>query len=140
MRTCCVFAITLLLAAQVAYPAHADRARDGILAGLATASKDADPSFAGFSAERGRTLFFNRHGSGKPDIPACTVCHTDNPRSMGETRAAKPIEPIALSMTPDRFTDAKKVAKWFRRNCKSVLGRECTPLEKGDFITFMAGQ
>jgi hypothetical protein len=47
---------------------------------------------------------------------------------------------MALSKTPDRYTDPKKVAKWFRRNCKSVLGRECTPLEKGDFLAFMMNQ
>ena len=52
----------------------------------------------------------------------------------------RPIEPMAVSVTPDRYTDPKKVAKWFRRNCKSVLGRECATLEKGDFLTFMISQ
>jgi hypothetical protein len=47
---------------------------------------------------------------------------------------------MAVSTTPDRYTDAAKVAKWFRRNCKSVLGRECTAQEKGDFLAFMISQ
>ncbi len=59
---------------------------------------------------------------------------------MGETRAGKPIEPMAVSVTPDRYRDPKKVAKWFRRNCQSVLGRECTAPEKGDFLTLMISQ
>ena len=47
---------------------------------------------------------------------------------------------MAVSVTPDRFTDLAKVEKWFRRNCNTVLGRECTPAEKGDFIAFMTSQ
>ena len=35
------------------------------------------------------------------------------------------------------FHDPKKVEKWFKRNCQWVPGRECTPKEKGDFITYM---
>ncbi len=77
---------------------------------------------------------------GKSETPACTTCHTASPSKMGETRAGKPIEPMAVSVTPDRYTDPKKMAKWFRRNCKSVLGRECTAQEKGDFLTFMISQ
>jgi len=30
------------------------------------------------------------------------------------------------------------VAKWFRRNCKTVLGRECTAQEKGDILTYLS--
>ncbi len=135
-----VFVITLFLAVRLAAPADADPGRDDILAGFASEARSVDPAFAGFTAGRGEILFLTKHGAGKPKVPACTVCHSENPRAMGETRAGKAIEPIAVSKTPDRFTDPKKVAKWFRRNCNTVLGRECTPIEKGDFITFMARQ
>ncbi len=94
----------------------------------------------GFSAERGRAFYLARHAGGKPETPSCTTCHTESPRNAGRTRAGKVIEPLALSRSPQRFHDAKKVEKWFRRNCRSVLGRNCTPLEKGDFITFMMSQ
>ena len=47
---------------------------------------------------------------------------------------------MAVSKTADRFTDPEKVAKWFLRNCTTVLGRECTATEKGDVITFLASQ
>ncbi len=93
-----------------------------------------------FSAERGRKLFSSHHTGGKPKTPSCTTCHTADPRNAGRTRAGKRIAPMALSVTPSRFSDPKKVRKWFRRNCRSVLGRECTPQEKGDFLTFMFSQ
>ncbi len=41
---------------------------------------------------------------------------------------------------PNRYTDQAKAEKWFGRNCRNVLRRECTPTEKGDFITFMLSQ
>ncbi len=47
---------------------------------------------------------------------------------------------MAVSRSPERFTDPDKVAKWFARNCDTVLGRPCTAREKGDFITFMQRQ
>ncbi len=89
------------------------------------------------SAERGRALFTARHSGGKPDTPSCTTCHGTDLRAFGKTRAGKPIEPMALSVNPARLTDSKKAAKWFRRNCKSVLGRECTAAEKADVVAYL---
>ena len=93
-----------------------------------------------FSAKRGEAFFRATHTGGKPKTPSCTTCHTTSPGNKGKTRANKDIAPMALSKTPDRFSDLKKVEKWFRRNCRSVLGRECTPAEKGDFLAFMISQ
>lgn len=92
------------------------------------------------SASRGQALFTGTHSGGKPDTPSCTTCHSTNLRAHGKTRAGKDIAPMAPSANPDRFTDAKKVAKWLRRNCKSVLGRECTAQEKADLLTWLAQQ
>ena len=97
-------------------------------------------NFTGFSPDRGRVFFSGRHTGGKPETPSCTACHTGNPAKSGQSRAGKTIAPMALSKTPDRYSDPKKLAKWFRRNCKSVLGRVCTAQEKGDFLSFMASQ
>jgi hypothetical protein len=37
----------------------------------------------------------------------------------------------------ERFTDPAKVEKWFKRNCKEVLNRVCTPQEKADFAAYV---
>lgn len=69
---------------------------------------------------------------------ACSSCHTDDPASPGKhAKTGRLIEPMATSVNPSRFTDAAKVEKWFRRNCKWTLGRECTPQEKGDLLTWL---
>ena len=130
----------LALGVSAAGAADLAAARGAILDGLTAEAKAADPGFSGFSAQRGQALFLSKNTSGKPETPSCTTCHTADPTQMGQTRAGKEIDPIALSKTPDRFSDPEKVAKWFGRNCNSVLGRACTPLEKGDALTFFAGR
>lgn len=35
------------------------------------------------------------------------------------------------------FTDTAKVNKWFRRNCKDVLSRECSAGEKADVLAYL---
>jgi hypothetical protein len=49
----------------------------------------------------------------------------------------KAIDPLAPAANPDAFTDAARVDKWFRRNCKDVLSRECTAAEKSDVVAFL---
>lgn len=121
----------------VAQPA----ARDQILTDYLAQAKQADPAFGGFDAERGATLFRTRHPGGDAATPACTSCHGEDPKTPGQNaKTSKPIEPMAVSANPKRYTNQADVEKWFRRNCKQVLGRECTPAEKGDFITFMMSQ
>jgi cytochrome c peroxidase len=88
---------------------------------------------APFSAARGRQLFESRVTDW-----SCSTCHTADPRTGGRhTVTGKAIEPLAPAANPARFTDEAKVAKWMRRNCKDVLQRECTPLEKGDLLTWL---
>lgn len=120
--------------------AMADARRDAILAEFLAQAKKEDPAFAGFSADRGEAFFRASPAAGKPDTPSCTTCHGERPEEGGRTRAGKAIDPMAVSVNPGRYTDPKEVAKWFLRNCKSVLGRECSAAEKGDFITFMKGR
>ena len=47
---------------------------------------------------------------------------------------------MAASVSPARYADPAKVEKWFKRNCNEVLGRACTPLEKGDWLTFVSSR
>lgn len=118
-----------------------DAARDAILQGYAEEAAAEDPGFSGFSAERGQSLYSGPHQGGNPEMNACTACHTNDPIAEGRHRkTGRGIEPMAVSVNPDRFTDPAEVEKQFGRDCKNVLGRECTAQEKGDFITFLSGR
>ncbi len=98
-----------------------------------TAAARAAPGFAGFSAERGAQFFRRPHGDW-----SCATCHTENPRQAGRHAVTgKAIEPMAPAFNPGRLTDPAKVEKWFRRNCKDVLSRECTAQEKGDVMVYL---
>jgi len=109
--------------------------REDLLAQYAAAAKT-----TGFSAARGQTLHNQTFSGGKPNTPSCTTCHGKDARSAGLALTGKAIEPVAVSAAPTRYTDPAKVEKWFKRNCTEVLGRECTPQEKGDWLTFVIGQ
>ncbi|MDH5784500.1 MAG: DUF1924 domain-containing protein [Chromatiales bacterium] len=90
-----------------------------------------------FSAERGREMWFKSYST-EGQERSCTSCHTDNAGKSGKhAKTGKPIEPMAPSVNPERLTDAKKIEKWFKRNCKWTVGRECTAQEKGDFLTYL---
>jgi hypothetical protein len=94
----------------------------------------ATPGFQGFSAERGKAFYRNKQ---KHDL-SCSSCHTDNPAAEGKhAETGKLIKPFAPAANPERFTDMKKVKKWFRRNCNDVLDRECTAQEKGDVLAYL---
>jgi len=103
----------------------------------AALAKTQDALFDGFDVGRGKSLYITKSLDGKKDTPSCTTCHTNDPTKVGETRAGKTIDPMAASASPQRYQSLKKAEKWFRRNCKSVLGRECTVTEKGDFLIYM---
>lgn len=123
---------TLFFAATIfAAPASADMS--ALLDGL---KKEA--GVQSFSAEEGKKLYNSkRTHTQKKEERSCTTCHTSNPAASGKTPVGKVIEPISQAANKERFTDSKKVEKWFKRNCEWVLERECTPKEKGDFITYM---
>ncbi len=130
----------LALSSAVALAANYAAMRQAILDHYAAEVRKTDPGFKGFSAAAGRAFFLAHPGTGRPATPSCSTCHTTNPKHPGRTRAGKTILPVAVSVTPSRFTRLHKVEKWFWRNCHTVYGRACTPLEKGNYITFMASQ
>ena len=91
-------------------------------------------NFSGFNTERGKLFFNQTHGNDW----SCASCHTSTPTQTGTHAAtSKAIDPLAPSANAARFTNAKKVEKWFKRNCNDVLDRECTALEKGDVLTYL---
>ncbi len=115
-----------------ANPVHAQTPAD-TLAGLKQQASQTS-GFAGFSAARGEQFFKATHANDW----SCATCHTTRPTAQGKhTRTGKILQPLAPAANPDRFTEQAKIDKWFRRNCKDVLDRECTPLEKGDVLTYL---
>ncbi|MBU1237719.1 MAG: DUF1924 domain-containing protein [Gammaproteobacteria bacterium] len=84
--------------------------------------------------------FFTRKFSVSEKFPSCSTCHTENPMEAGRHAiTGKTIKPLSPVANTERFTDPAKVEKWFRRNCKEVVGRECSADEKANFIAFLAG-
>lgn len=72
---------------------------------------------------------------------SCAGCHGSDLRRVGKhLQTGKPIDPMAPSANAKRLTDPKFIEKWFKRNCQWTLGRECTPKEKGMFLTFIQNQ
>jgi len=76
-----------------------------------------------------------------PKPRSCQTCHGMDLRQSGQhIRTGKMIEPMAMSVNPERFTDAKKIEKWFHRNCTWVLGRVCTAQEKSNILSYLQQQ
>ena len=86
--------------------------------------------------DRGRKLWYAAAGE-----RSCTSCHGETPVVDGQhVKTGKAIEPMAPSVNPERYQSAKKIEKWFLRNCKWTFGRECSMQEKADILTWLAGQ
>ena len=95
-----------------------------------------------FSAGRGRQMWTQQQTDQETGKPiSCATCHSENLRQPGShTKTGKRIEPMATSANPEGLNDEKKIEKWFLRNCKGTWGRECTPQEKGDFLTYFLSE
>ena len=113
-------------------------------AGLAQSALAATPAelLSAYSAQtgaaaqpaRGQQFFNVTHGREW----SCASCHGAMPVQGGKhAGTGKPIGAMAPAFNPDRFTDAAKTEKWFRRNCNDVMGRECTAAEKADVLSWL---
>ncbi len=97
-------------------------------------AKTDNAAFVSFNAARGQQFFNSKHGNDW----SCSSCHTTNPKQLGKhDLTGRTIQPMAPIANPQRFTDFAKSEKWFRRNCKDVLSRECSAQEKGDVISYL---
>jgi len=120
----------LLLALCAAAPGYAAPQQDVLVALTVEAGGAASPT-------RGEKLFRGKFSAGK-SAESCTACHGDDPKVPGQHfKTHKSIDPIAPAAQHDRFADAAKVEKWFKRNCPEVLGRACNAQEKADFAAYM---
>jgi mono/diheme cytochrome c family protein len=115
-----------------------------LIATFATVAHAATPVelLAGYSAQagaaaspdRGQQLFTTRQGREW----SCASCHGAVPTQTGKhATTGKPIGAMAPAFNPERFTDAAKTEKWFRRNCNDVVGRECSAAEKADVLSWL---
>jgi hypothetical protein len=130
MRTTLIIGLISLLPA---FSASAAQPED-FLAEFSVRATQEGAGFPGFDAERGRQFFISRHGGDW----SCSSCHTGNPAASGQhVLTHKTIQPLAPAANPERFTQAPKVEKWFKRNCRDVLKRDCTAREKGDVLTYL---
>ncbi|MCG3188268.1 MAG: Cytochrome c-type protein SHP [Burkholderiaceae bacterium] len=85
-------------------------------------------------AERGRAFFIGHHGGQW----SCASCHGNPPTAAGRhASTGKSIDPLAPGANAASFSEAAKVDKWFRRNCKDVLQRECSAAEKADVLAYL---
>jgi mono/diheme cytochrome c family protein len=109
---------------------------DTALAATPTALLNAYSAKAGAAPQpaRGQQFFNMTHGREW----SCASCHGAVPVQGGKHAATgKPIGAMAPAFNSDRFTDAAKTEKWFRRNCNDVAGRECTAAEKADVLGWL---
>ena len=130
--------LTLFIVSLLSLNAHAATSQTLMNSYLAQAKQE-NPQFKEFSASRGEQFYHAKraHSSGKQI--SCATCHTDNPMSVGaHAKTRKEIQPLAPNANKERFSDAAKVEKWFKRNCQDVLERACTAQEKGDFIAYVS--
>lgn len=111
---------------------------------LAATSQAATPAelLAGYTAQagspaspaRGQQFFNTRQGREW----SCASCHGALPTQAGKhASTGKTIQPLAPAFNAERFTDVAKADKWFRRNCGDVVGRDCTPAEKADVLSWL---
>ena len=125
--------LALILASGLAAQAACAETPGQVLTGIQQEAAGM-AGFQGFSAARGESFFKTRHGNEW----SCSSCHTDNPAAQGKhAKTGKAIEPLAPAANAERFSNQKKVDKWFKRNCNDVLDRVCTAQEKGDVLTYL---
>ncbi len=91
------------------------------------------------NAERGQQLWITVfEGKGEFKQRSCTSCHGENLSKTGKhVKTGKIIHPMSPGVNPERLAKVTKIEKWFKRNCKWTLGRECTVQEKTDFLLFL---
>lgn len=94
-----------------------------------------------FSAERGKSMWSKEFTNADAAGRSCSGCHgTDLTQKGKHLKTKRPIQPMAVSANAKRYTDTKKIEKWFTRNCKWTWGRECSAQEKGDFLEYLIAQ
>jgi hypothetical protein len=161
LRTLVLTSIALACGVLSARNLYAD-SPEQVVEGYSAQARAEDPSFAGFSAERGEVIYREPHvikGAGvwscaschlkdprysvrahRTDIP-CRACHVINDWEHPDPKKAKKrvIDAFAPSANPKRLSDPQRVETFLRLNCQLLMKRECTAREKGDVLAYLIG-
>ena len=94
------------------------------------------------SEQAGEALWNKKFKDPKTEqLRSCTTCHGADLTQVGKhVRTDKPIKPMAPSVNEKSLTDVKKIKKWFKRNCKWTMGRECSAQEQADILSYLRKQ
>ena len=94
-----------------------------------------------FSVAWARDIWDKDQTPGDGKDRTCVSCHgADLTKAGKHAKTGKVIDPLSAATNPDRFTDAAKIEKWFKRNCEWAWDRLCTPQEKGSFLLYLITQ
>lgn len=130
-----IFALLVLASLFTASAANATPATDALLA------KYKSEGVTKTDAAKAKADWAKKTKGEDGEEMSCSTCHgTDLTKSGQHHKTHKVIEPMSAKVNAERFTDEKKIEKWFKRNCKDAWGRECTSQEKADFLTFLLAQ
>lgn len=98
--------------------------------------KGIDPGYK-LTANAGRAFYIKKY-TRKGKEESCASCHTDNPAGEGKhTDTGKKIQSLSPAVSTKRFSNLQHVEENFTRHCQDIIGRDCTPQEKGDYITYL---
>jgi hypothetical protein len=152
--------VAVIAALAFAQPAVAAGTPDDLLVRYAALARQEEPGFAGFSAERGRGFYFEKHVLAGIGEASCASCHLEDPRLAIRAHRApvlcrachvindhehpdpehakkRHLPPFAPTRNPERFNDFARVERYFEVNCRMLMKRDCTAREKGDLITWL---
>ena len=95
-----------------------------------------------FDEQAGEKLWNKQFKDSKTgEMRSCNTCHGTDLKKVGKhARTGKPIEPMAPSVNKKSLTETKKIKKWFKRNCKWTVGRECSTQEQADILSYLKNQ
>ena len=130
-------ALAILLGLS-AFSAQASVANAEKLAKIYTAVAQAkNPSFVPSVAD-GKTFFNQKVKAANGKETACASCHTANPADAGKHivtgKAIRPLSPVGNNK---RFSDFDKVEGQFTKHCNDILGADCSPSDKANYITYL---
>lgn len=128
-------AILLGLSAFSAQASVANAEKLALIYTSVAKSKNAD--FAPSVAD-GKTFFTQKVKAANGKETACASCHTANPADAGKhIVTGKKIKPLSPVVNNKRFSDYDKVEGLFSKHCNDILGADCSPADKANYITYL---